>query len=549
MPNPPFRQPPTSPLSKPTAAHHGHPHHNHHPSFSSGSSSQHPSRKPSIVELLSSPPPLPVQTPDHDDIHGFSLSRHTSNSSRSSSVMNAAQHASTSGLDWSEIPLKDLTESNKLITINASYSVQKAFETLVTHNLTSIPVLLSSSAKDCLTFDYSDLNTYLLLIMNKISTNDLAIHEIDLPLGSNTTPGTGTDDAKKHELVTQTISRAKRGEEVPVEFIIKLNPKNPFIKFSETDTLFPVVETLGNGVHRIAITDSDNKITGILSQRRLIKYLWENARRFPSLDCHLNSTLQELDLGSSTPISIYEDQLLIDALQKMSHERVSSLAVIDRTRSLIGNISIVDVKHVSTSKNSHLLFKPVLNFISYNLSQKGIEEGQDQFPIFHVNNQSSLGRVIAKLVATQSHRLWVVESSNRNHSNSMSSTNTTSSASSVNNGVGSLTPATVEATLGAVPSSNYTPTEAGRPGKLVGVVTLTDILGLFASAKGKKTDPSFARNQRRGSTSSATRSSFESLMNPASTSASTTAGGGAPNEDIFRKSYVSSQKSDNVFSK
>ena len=32
-----------------------------------------------------------------------------------------------------------------------------------------------------------------------------------------------------------------------------------------------------------------------------------------------------------------------------------------------------------------LIFKPVTTFISYNLSQKGIEKGQDQFPIFHVN--------------------------------------------------------------------------------------------------------------------------------------------------------------------
>ena len=41
------------------------------------------------------------------------------------------------------------------------------------------------------------------------------------------------------------------------------------------------METLGNGVHRIAITNEEgNKITGILSQRRLIKYMWENARRF-----------------------------------------------------------------------------------------------------------------------------------------------------------------------------------------------------------------------------------------------------------------------------
>ena len=111
------------------------------------------------------------------------------------------------------------------------------------------------------------------------------------------------------------------------------------------------METLGNGVHRIAITNEEgNKITGILSQRRLIKYMWENARRFPSLDFYLTSTLQDLKIGSSNPITIYEDQMLIEALHKMFNERVSSLAVIDRSRTLIGNISIVDVKMLPAPK-------------------------------------------------------------------------------------------------------------------------------------------------------------------------------------------------------
>jgi CBS domain. len=553
MSNPPFqRQPPMSPLSTgvninispltpgqapgnsglpshqtlshtggqtPTGHNHHHLHH-------------HSSRKPSIVELLSSPPPLPNN--DHDEIHSFSLSRNASISSRASShqppsasgsMLGASHHhsSSISGLDWTEIPLSELTESNKLLSINSLYSVQQAFEALVSHNLTSIPVSLSQSDShdlaNCLTFDYSDLNTYLLLVMNKISINDLS-----------------TSEFKDPEYITKQIARAKRGEEVPVEFIIKLHPKNPFIKFAENDTLARPMETLGNGVHRIAITDpqSPNTITGILSQRRLIKYMWENARRFPALDFYLNSTLQDLKIGSTTPITIYEDQQLIEALHKMFHERVSSLAVIDRTRTLKGNISIVDVKNVSSSKNSHLLFKSVLNFIGYNLTQKGIEEGQDQFPIFHVNNQSSLGRVIAKLVATQSHRLWIVDSPTRSVSISQPATSQLASA-----------PSTIEAALNVppLPENNYG--YSGTQGKLIGVVSLTDILGVFSLAKGKKTDPQFARNQRRRSSSSTTRSSIDSTSSSAAAAATMV---NDASDDIFRKSYTLG-KSDYVFNK
>lgn len=492
-----------------------------------------PSRKPSIVEMLSSPPPLP-NTPDQEDIHSFSLSRNTSVSSRASSIYGnvngGTSKGSIVGVDWAEIPLVELTESNKLISINSGFSVQKAFETLMEHNLTSVPVSLSKTDStdltNCLTFDYSDVNTYLLLIMNKINLNDLSIGE------------GGDDDLsnQQKDLIAKTINKAKRGEEVPVDFIVKLHPKNPFVKFSEQDTLYKAMESLGNGVHRVAITNmTGTKITGILSQRRLIKYMWENARRFPSLDFYINSTLQDLKIGSNNPITIYEDQLLIEALLKMFTERVTSLAVVDKTMALIGNISIVDVKNVTSSKNSHLLFKSVLGFIGYNLTQKGTEEGQDQFPIFHVNNQSSLGRVIAKLVATKSHRLWVVENRGSIHHGSVSSTSSSNSNSNSKSVTQSpkASPSTIESTLNQLVSTpsnvqNIPPggEPGGLPGKLVGVVTLTDILGLFASSKSnKKIDPQFARNQRRRSSTSTTRSSFE---------------GSSAGQDLFRKSYTTS---------
>lgn len=412
---------------------HSHSNHGGHslamnPSFRTSSALLPTQRKPLIVEMLLLPPPL------EEELH-LPLLRNPLVLLRSLAT------------DWSDIQLSELNELNKLISIPAEMLVQEAFETLQKHNLTSLPVGID--LPNCFTFDYLDLNTYLLMVMGKID-----IEQADV------------------------AARAKRGENVPVLFINKLHPKNPFIRFNENDYLTLVMETLGNGVHRVAVTDDNGKVTGILSQRRLIRYVWENARRFPSLQPLFNQTLEELKIGSTNPMTIYEDQLLIEALQKMFNDRVLSLAVIDRTRLLIGNILITDVQNVLLLKNSHLLFKLVLNFISYNLSQKGIEQGQDQYPIFHVNNQLLLGRVVAKLVATQSHRLWIVDTPRS-------------------------TPGTPQDQV------------VENQGKLIGVVTLTDILGLFAETKGKKTDPTMARNQRRRSSTSTTRSSID--------------------EDVFRK--------------
>lgn len=501
--NPSFLRSPQSPLQGHQQLH---PHHG-----------QSNSRKPSIVELLSSPPPLPAEHVQ-GGIDEFSLSRNTSISSKSLSILQ------NSASDWSEITLADLTEANKLIAIDSTYSVQQAFETLITHDLTSVPVVVlgTEGKTNFLSFDYSDLNTYLLLIMGRIDVNDLFIDEIG---GDSSEPLSLTE--KKDRLAT-FVAKAKKGEEVPVDVLVRLQPKSPFIRFKDSETLLKAVETFGSGAHRVAILNTTSNIVGILSQRRTIKFFWENARRFSSLELLLNSSLQDLKIISPNPITIQGDCPLIEALEKMFNERMSSLAVIDRNKSLVGNISIVDVKNVSSTKNSHLLFKPVTNFISYNLSQKGIEKGQDQFPIFHVNPQTSLGRVVAKLVATQSHRLWIVEARNSHL------------------GVSS---ATVETALASeAPTVTAAPTaiqhESGRPGKLIGVVTLTDILGLFAQGKsGVKIDPHFSRNQRRRSSTLTTRSSFEAVIPTPTTPKQPQA---QANQDMFRKSYQTGK--DNVFS-
>lgn len=500
------------------------------------------SRKPSIVELLSSPPPLPAEH-QHIPSDDFSLSRNTSVSSKSSSLFQQPMTAS----DWSDILLADLTESNKLISINSSYSVQKAFETLISHDLTSLPVALSKDNYDlsnCLSFDYSDLNTYLLLIMNKINFKDLSVNEITDDDGSQLTI------QQKQDKLVALINKAKKGEEVPVDFIVKLHPKNPFLKFKESESLLKAVEAFGNGAHRVAIIDNDNKITGILSQRRAIKFFWENARRFPSLEILLNTSLHDLKIGSTYPITIQGDLPLIEALQKMFNEDVSSLAVIDKNKSLVGNISIVDVKNVSSTKNSHLLFKPVTTFISYNLSQKGIEKGQDQFPIFHVNQQTSLGRVIAKLVATQSHRLWIVESRTSTHfSSSSSASGTPANASTIETALSSEAPAAAAAAAASAASTLQQ--DSGRPDKLIGVVTLTDILGLFAAHKsGIKIDPQTSRNYRRRSSTLTTRSSLDAASGNVAgcnnNSTPTTPQSTPINQEMFRKSYQTG-KTENVF--
>ncbi|GCE98932.1 protein sds23 [Zygosaccharomyces mellis] len=379
---------------------------------------------------------------------------------------------------WQHTPLSQLVEQNKLIFVSGSASVEEAFNLLMKHHLTSLPVEAYEGDMNCLTFDYNDLNSYLLLALNKIQVQNKEIQQ-----------------------------DCQNGKPVPVGEMVKLTPKNPFYKLPETDSLSHVMGILGSGVHRVAITNPEmTKIKGILSQRRLIRHLWENARSFSNLEHLFNSSLQKLGIGilnshtkptsrQSRVISIQGDEPLIMALYKMHMERISSIAVVDQQDNLIGNISVTDVKHVTRTSQYPLLHKSCRHFISVILNVRGLEMGKDSFPIFHVYPTSSLARTLAKLVATQSHRLWIVQppdlplDATGHHED-----HHTSVPAHMHSPIMSAIEDPPSPTL---PTTNLFEKEY-RTGKLIGVVSLTDILSLLARSQTehKQVDPQSARRQR-----------------------------------------------------
>ena len=402
---------------------------------------------------------------------------------------------------WQHTELSQLVEQNKLIFVSASASVEEAFNLLMKHHLTSLPVESYEGDMNCLTFDFNDLNSYLLLALNKIQVQNKEIQQ-----------------------------DCQNGRPVPVGEMVKLTPKNPFYKLPETDNLSHVMSILGSGVHRVAITNPEmTKIKGILSQRRLIRYLWENARSFQNLEHLFNSSLQNLKIGvlnshtkptsrQSRVISIQGDEPLIMALYKMHVERISSIAVVDQQDNLSGNISVTDVKHVTRTSQYPLLHKSCRHFISVILNVRGLETGKDSFPIFHVYPTSSLARTIAKLVATKSHRVWIVQPPDLSpmegtgsggnpfaHSHFEDAVGhhhtggSGHSSSSVHSPIMSAIqdPPSPQSSAPTPPTSSLFEKEY-RTGKLIGVVSLTDILSLLARSQTehKQVDPQSARRQR-----------------------------------------------------
>lgn len=211
----------------------------------------------------------------------------------------------------------------------------------------------------------------------------------------------------------------------------------------------------------------------------------------------------------------------------MHNEGLTSIAVVDQGLNVVGNISTVDVKHLTHAASLPLLKSSCMNFISVILSERGMEHGRDSFPVFHVNPYSTLGHTVAKLVATKSHRMWVVESASPSPSAPATPLLQPSQpAAPLPTGTGAVgSPPPLSSVLipppAASPQAPQTLAAAsvipsGLPGarlsgRLTGVVSMTDILNLFAKSSGlRASDPTEQRARRRRSSSSSVRPSLDS---------------------------------------
>jgi CBS domain len=139
---------------------------------------------------------------------------------------------------------------------------------LVDQQLTSL--LLRQSPSDTSvsrTFDYTDLTAFLLMVLGFTD-----------PSHASTTSSTSFQDL---------VKKAREGDpNIPVKLVGDIGMKDPFITLPASETLARVVQIMASGVHRVAVTsdDSKNDVIGVLSQRKVVKFFWENIRAFVDLE-------------------------------------------------------------------------------------------------------------------------------------------------------------------------------------------------------------------------------------------------------------------------
>ena len=132
------------------------------------------------------------------------------------------------------------------------------------------------------TFGYNDLNAYLLTVIGVARADEDHIQDF-----------------------REIAKKAKEGVAIPVRDVINLAEKEPLTLLPHTANLLKAVETFGTGIHRIIVVrEGTQEVMGILTQTKLVRFLWENGRSFPVIDQLYPQHLRDLKIGSTQVISI-----------------------------------------------------------------------------------------------------------------------------------------------------------------------------------------------------------------------------------------------------
>lgn len=143
------------------------------------------------------------------------------------------------------------------------------------------------------TFDYSDLNAYLLL-------------------------ASGLTQPAEDQLswYFELAKKARNGDKILLRDVKNIGKKEPLIKLPASANMVTAVEVFGGGIHRLVVVgdkkgesngsgDGAGEVAlGIFSQFRLVKFLWENGRNFPVIDRLYPQYLADLRIGSNAVISV-----------------------------------------------------------------------------------------------------------------------------------------------------------------------------------------------------------------------------------------------------
>lgn len=131
------------------------------------------------------------------------------------------------------------------------------------------------------TFDYSDLNAYVLIVV-----------------------GLGQPPEDLVTLYDDIAKRAQARDSIPLRDIQPICRKETLVTLQGDEDLIRAVELFGSGIHRILVTNFQGEVVGILSQIKLLEFFWNEGVNFPVIDDLYPKFMKELGIGTQQIIAV-----------------------------------------------------------------------------------------------------------------------------------------------------------------------------------------------------------------------------------------------------
>jgi CBS domain-containing protein len=184
------------------------------------------------------------------------------------------------------------------------------------------------------------------------------------------------------------------------EKVGNLSKNNPCVPVSSGSNLADVAHILAeHGVHRIPVVNRNGDVVNLITQSTVVDLL---AKHVDSLGSIVSDTLHELQMGYKPVISILKDNKVIEAFALMVKFRISAVCIVDNTHSFVGNISVKDIQALTREKSlMKYLFMDAHEFVKHIRHEIPTDS-------LTIQPSSTIATALARLHANKVHRLYVV---------------------------------------------------------------------------------------------------------------------------------------------
>jgi len=166
------------------------------------------------------------------------------------------------------------------------------------------------------------------------------------------------------------------------------------------DDIREAVSLLGwRGMQRVVVKDQVGKECHILSQMDIVRWINDNPSYLP--EHFLNIKVGEIVPSHDVAFIINEDEIMMDALEKISTRRYCGTAVLNSRGAVVCNFSISDLGALADESSLEMMKMSVGDFM--------IQTKKVPKQIVHIPKDITLGDCVHTLIKEHIHHVFVTE--------------------------------------------------------------------------------------------------------------------------------------------